>query len=71
MKLHSTIFKIVHNYIIIFFLFFFLKSFGEKILVKSVKLLLLSIKSRNPIQRYPHVTKLYACIISILICMFL
>ena len=40
---------------------FFLKSFGEKRLAKSVKLLYLSMKSINPIQKYPHITESYAC----------
>ena len=44
---------------------FFLKLFGEKILVKSVKLLPLSIKSINPIQKYPHIIESYACILKI------
>ena len=35
----------------------FLKSFGEKILVKSVKLLPSNIKSINPIQKHPHITE--------------
>ena len=44
---------------------FLLKSFGEKRLVKSVKFLSLSIKSINPIQKYPHITESYACILKI------
>ena len=44
---------------------FFLKLFGEKRLVKSVKLLPLSIKSINPIQKYPHITESYACSLKI------
>ena len=50
---------------------FFFRSFGEKILVKSVKLLPLSIKSINPIQKYPHITELCACIPKVFACMFL
>ena len=37
-----------------------MKSFGEKRLVKSVKLLSLSIKPINPIQKYPHIIESYA-----------
>ena len=46
-------------------MFIFLNSFGEKRLVKSVKLLSLSIKSINPIQKYPHITESCACILKI------
>ena len=48
-----------------------MKSFGEKRLVKSVKFLSLSIKSINPIQKYPHITELYAYILKIFVCIFL
>ena len=48
-----------------------LTSFGETRLVKSVKLLFLSIKSINPIKKYPHITELYACILKIFVRMFL
>ena len=41
------------------------KLFGEKRLVKSVKVLPLRIKSINPIQKYPHITESYACILKI------
>ena len=44
---------------------FFLKLFGEKRLVKSVKLLPLNIKSINPMQKHLHVTESYACILKI------
>ena len=40
-----------------------MKSFGKKIIVKFVRLLLLSSKSINPIQKCPHVTESYACIL--------
>ena len=50
---------------------FFLKLFGEKGLVKPVSLLPLSIKSINPIQKYPHIIELYACILKMLVCVFL
>ena len=50
---------------------FFLKLFGEKRLVKSVKLLPLNIKLINTIQKYSHITELYACILKIFASMFL
>ena len=49
---------------------FFLKLFGEKRFVNSVKVFLLSIKSINPIQKYPHITELYACILKMSVLMF-
>ena len=49
----------------------FLKSFGEKRLVKYFKLLPLSIKSINPIQKYLRITETYACILKIFVCIFL
>ena len=48
-----------------------MKLFGGKRLLKSVKLLPLSIKSINPIQKYPHITESYACILKIFAIMFL
>ena len=53
--------KIALNNIIIFF-----KSFGEKGLVKSVKLLQSSIKLINSTQIYPQITDSYTCILKIL-----
>ena len=44
-----------------------MKLFGEKRLVKSVKLSPLNIKSINPVQKYPHITELYACILKIFV----
>ena len=46
---------------------FFLKLFVEKRLVKSVNILPASIKSINPIQKYPHITESYACILRIFV----
>ena len=46
---------------------FFLKLFGTKRLVKSVKLSPLSIKSINPLQKYSHVIESYACILKIFV----
>ena len=43
-----------------------LKLFGEKRLVNSVKVLPLSTKSINLIQKYPHIAESYACILEIL-----
>ena len=57
--------KKVYNYIIIFF------KKREKRLVKSVGFLPLSIKSINPIQKYPHFTESYACILKNIACIFL
>ena len=44
-----------------------MKSFGEKRLVKFVRPLPLNIKSINPIQKYSHITELYACILKIFV----
>ena len=41
------------------------KLFGEKRLVMFAKVLPLSIKSINAIQKYPHITESYACILKI------
>ena len=46
---------------------FFLKLFGEKRLVKSVKVLLTSIESINPIRKCPHITESYACVLKIFV----
>ena len=47
-----------------YYYFFFLKLFVEKSL-KSVKLLPLTIKLINPIQKYPRINESYACIVKI------
>ena len=64
MELHSTIlkFKTISS--------FFLKLFVEKALAKPVKLLPLSMRSINPIQKYQHITEPYACILKIFAIMF-
>ena len=54
-------FEIASDYIVNFYLF------GEKRLVKSVKLLSISIKSINPIQTYPQITESYSCILEIFV----
>ena len=45
---------------------FLSKLFGEKRLVKSIKVLRLSMKSINPIQKYLHIIESYSCILKIL-----
>ena len=50
---------------------FFLKLFGEKRFVFSVKVFLEIIKSINPIQKYPHIIESYACILKIFLVMIL
>ena len=50
---------------------FFLKLFGEKRFVYSVKVFSLNIKSINPMQKYLHITESYACILKMLVLMFL
>ena len=45
----------------------FLKLFGEKRFVYSVKVFPASIKSINPIQKYAHIIKSYACILKIFV----
>ena len=40
----------------------FLKSLGENMFVKSVSFLPATIKSINPMPKYPHVIELFACI---------
>ena len=50
---------------------FFLKLFGEKRFVYSVKVFPANIKSIKPLQKYPHNIELYACVLKIFIIMFL
>ena len=50
---------------------FFIKLFGEKKFVYSVKVFPASIKSIKPIQKYPHIIESYACILKIFVVMFL
>ena len=50
---------------------FFVKFFGEKRFVYSVQVFPASIKSIKPIQKYPHIIELYACILEIFVLMFL
>ena len=49
---------------------FFLKLFGEKRFVYSVKVFPASIKSIKPIQKYPHIIESYSCTLNILALMF-
>ena len=58
--------KIIQNHITIF-----LKLFGEKRFVNSVKVFPARIKSINPIQSYPHIIESYACILKIFVFMVL
>ena len=44
---------------------------GKKRFVNSVKVFSASIKSINPIQKYPHIIESYACILKIFVFMFL
>ena len=48
---------------------FFLKLFGEKRFVNSVKVFPLNIKSIKPIQQYPHIIESYACTLKIFVVM--
>ena len=50
---------------------FFLKLFGEKRFVNSVNVFPLSIKSINPILKYPQIIESYACILKVFVVMFL
>ena len=50
---------------------FFLKLFCEKRFVYSVKVFSASIKSINPMQKYPHIIESNACILKIFVFMFL
>ena len=50
---------------------YFLKLFGEKRFVNLVKVFPASIKSINPIQKYPHIIESYACILKMFVFMFL
>ena len=44
-----------------FILSFFSRSYGEKKLVQSIKVLPANIKSMNPMQKYPNIIALLAC----------
>ena len=46
---------------------FFLKVFGKKRLVKLLKLLSLSIKSLNPIEKYPQLVQSFVCILKVFV----
>ena len=50
---------------------FFLKLFCEKKIRKSVKVFPASIKSINPIEKYPHIIESNACILKIFVFMVL
>ena len=55
------------NIILSFFSYFL----GQNELVSSNKLLPFNIKSINPVQKYLHITELYACILKIFVVVFL
>ena len=46
---------------------FFLKLFGEKRFVNSVKVFPTSIRLINPVQKYPNIIESYACILKIFV----
>ena len=50
---------------------FFIKLFGEKRFVYSVKVLTASIKSIKPIQKYPHIIEPCSCTLKVFVLMFL
>ena len=45
----------------------FLKLFGEKRFVNAVNVFSASIKSIKPIQKYPHITESYTCILKMFV----
>ena len=47
----------------------FLKLFGEKRFVNSVKVFPLKIKSIKPMQKYPHIIEFYACTLKLFVVM--
>ena len=49
----------------------FLKLFDEKGFVNLFKVFPPSIKSINPLQKYPHIIELYTCVLKIFVFMFL
>ena len=49
---------------------FFLKLFGEKRFVNSVKVFPASIRLINPIQKYPNIIESYACILKIFVVVY-
>ena len=50
---------------------FFLKLFGEKKFVYSVKVFPARIKSIKPIKKCPHIIESYACILKMFVVIFL
>ena len=60
---HKIVYKIISS--------FFLKLFGEKRPVNSVKVFLASIKSIKPTQRHSNIIESYACFLKIFVFMFL
>ena len=66
MELHSFVFEIKQNYIIVFF-----KSCGENKFVQLVNFLPANIKSINRMQKYPHSIELPSCTQKMLVFIFL
>ena len=50
---------------------FFLKLFGKKRFVYSVKVFFASVKLIKPMPKYPHITESFACILKMFVLMFL
>ena len=63
---YFNLFRFYWKYFNIIFTFF-LYSFGETKFLYANKLLPFKIKSVKPIQKYPHVTESYACILEIFV----
>ena len=58
----SFIFEVAQNYI--------LKAIKKKTPIKSVNFLPASLKSMNPMQKYPHIIELFDCILNMLFLCF-
>ena len=57
--------KITQDYIVVY-----CKLISETKLVKSIKVFPANIKPINPVQRYPHIIELFACIRNMFVLMF-
>ena len=53
------------------YIIIYLKLFGEKRFVKSVKVFPTSKNAISPVQKYPHIIESYGCILKIFVFMFL
>ena len=65
-ELHSLIFKVTQDYIAIFS-----KTQVENRLVKSIKVFPANMKSKNPMQKYPHIIELFDSILNMFVFIFL